>query len=132
MSRKHLSWQQPHFEYGLRGASMDDNRHTPTSHQVNALHPNSMLGKCIIRSVTIASCQATLGSLGVTVPRPPGLSLLYGPTGGSPGNDNRAQLLRPLSPYWDFWRPATTEQAYFFLPLENLGTSTYTRFIKLS
>ena len=73
-------------------------------------------------SVTSASGQATLNSLGVTVP--PWFEPLYGPTGVNPGNDTVAQLLRPFPQYLDIGGSNNGKCSC----LVNLGTSTYNAF----
>lgn len=91
--------------------------------QVNALNPKFYgLGDHLKSSVTSADGQATLATLGVTVPS--WFEPLYGPGGTNPGNDNVAQLLRPFPQYLDIGGSNNGKCSC----LENLGVSTYNSF----
>lgn len=91
--------------------------------QVNALNPKFYnLGDHLKSSVTSADGQATLASLGVTVPS--WFEPLYGPGGTNPGNDTVAQLLRPFPQYLDIGGSNNSKCSC----LENLGVSTYNSF----
>ena len=91
--------------------------------QVNALNPKFYnLGDHLKSSVTSADGQATLATLGVTVPS--WFEPLYGPGGTNPGNDTVAQLLRPFPQYLDIGGSNNGKCSC----LENLGISTYNSF----
>jgi len=91
--------------------------------QVNALNPKFYnLGDHLKSSVTSSDGQATLATLGVTVPS--WFEPLYGPGGTNPGNDTVAQLLRPFPQYLDIGGSNNGKCSC----LENLGISTYNSF----
>jgi hypothetical protein len=91
--------------------------------QVNALNPKYYnLGTHLSQSVTSADGQATLATLGVTVPS--WFEPLYGPGGTNPGNDTVAQLLRPYPQYLDIGGSNNGKCSC----LENLGVSSYNSF----
>jgi len=91
--------------------------------QINALNPKYYsLGTHLSQPVTSADGQATLASLGVTVPS--WFEPLYGPGGTNPGNDTVAQLLRPYPQYLDIGGSNNGKCSC----LENLGVSSYNSF----
>ena len=99
---------------GIKG----DYLHTNIA-QVNALNPKFYnLGNALTNSVTSPAGQATLNSLGVTVPS--WFEPLYGPA----GNDSVGQLLRPFPQYLDIGGSNNGMCSC----LENLGISTYNAF----
>jgi len=104
---------------GIKGSHL----HTNIA-QVNALNPQFYgLGNALTDSVTSPQGQATLASLGVSVPS--WFEPLYGP---SPQNlnphDTVGQLLRPFPQYLDIGGSNNSMCSC----LENLGISTYNAF----
>src|SRR5438132_2239835 len=93
--------------------------------QLNAIDPKFLsLGTKLLDPVTSAAGQATLASLGVTVPS--WFEPLYGPAGpaGPPGIDFVGQLLLPF-PQYQSGGPQTNGGINTNCCLENLGQSTY-------
>jgi Carboxypeptidase regulatory-like domain len=93
--------------------------------QLNAIDPKFLsLGTKLLDPVTSAAGQATLASLGVTVPS--WFEPLYGPTGpaGPPGIDFVGQLLLPF-PQYQSGETLTNGGINTNCCLENLGQSTY-------
>ena len=93
--------------------------------QLNAIDPKFLsLGTKLMDPVTSAAGQATLASLGVTVPS--WFEPLYGPAGpaGPPGIDFVGQLLLPF-PQYQSGGPQTNGGINTNCCLENLGQSTY-------